>query len=199
MRQLLLLKKILPFLGMLLFFGMSAACGDDDGGPDPQEVCPSLCQKQDECALLGQVTYEQCVTECLGFAGNMLDDYLFALVTCTETKDCSELTVGVTAQGVCYTENVELCTTNTDDYVEAACTKELECDGITDPTTQQMDECISRMHADGNILICFEQHKVDELEACVEGATSCNPNPLKDCALSVVGLELGLGGQNPTN
>lgn len=201
MRELLSSRRRYQVASMALAYMIAGgmACGNEGGGPDPAVVCPTLCEKQDECDLLGQVTYEQCVTECLGFAGNMLDGYLSALTECTEEKACADLTVGVTAQGVCYTENVALCTTDTSGYVEAACYKELECDGIPDPTTQQMDECILRMHADGNILICFEQRKVDELEACVKAAVSCNPNPIKDCALSVVGLTLGQGGSNPTN
>lgn len=190
----------LLLVGALLLPFVAVACGGDDGdGPDPVEVCPSLCQKQEDCSLLGTATYEECVAECLGFAGNMLDPYLEALTTCTEAKTCAELTAGVTAQGICYEENVALCTTDTTDYVEAACRKELECDGISDPTPAELEACTERMHADGNILICFEPAKVAELQACVENATSCNPSPISECAEEVVGLDLGGGGHNPAN
>ncbi len=177
----------------LISFGLFA-CGDDGSGPDPTEVCPTLCQKDDDCELLGNSTYDECVTECLGFADSMLDTYLAALAECTSEKTCAELTTGVTSQGLCYEENVDLCTTNTDDYVEAACLLELSCDGIDEPTTAQLDECMDRMHADGNILICFEPSKIAELTTCVENATECNPNPVNKCVLDITGLELGQGG-----
>ena len=88
MRRMLLLVPI--FAVSISFPG----CGDEDSGPDPVEVCPDLCQKQEECELLGNATYDECVTECLGFAESMLDTYLQALVDCSSEKTCAELTVG---------------------------------------------------------------------------------------------------------
>ncbi|MFH2008004.1 MAG: hypothetical protein ABI333_15585 [bacterium] len=181
---------------ILLAAAMGPSCNGDDG-PDPAEVCPSICQKEADCDLLGTTTYDACVAECLGFADNMLDDYLEALAACTEEKTCAELTAGVTAQGICYEENEALCTTNTDDWVEAACLTSLSCDGIDDPTPQQLQECMDRMHGDGNILICFEPSVIANLTTCVESATECNPSPIPHCALEVVGLELGNSGHNP--
>lgn len=183
-------------LPLFVFSLLLVACGDDDGGPDPVQVCPDICQKEADCDLLGNATYEDCVAECLGFAENMLDAYLEALVACNEEKTCAELEAGVTAQGLCYEENVDLCTTNTDGYLEAACRLELSCDGVEDPTTQQLDNCMDRMHGDGNILICFEPAVIADLQACVEAATECNPNPVNKCVLDIVGLELGQSGQN---
>ena len=180
-------------LGLLLILSYSlSACGDDSSdGPDPAEVCPTICQKESDCDLLGNTSYEDCVAECLGYAENMLDPYLEAITTCTQEKSCVELEEGVTAQGLCYEENVDLCTTDTEAYVEAACLKRFECDGVDDPTTEQMSTCQDQMHADGNILICFQKSAVDALIACIESAQSCNPNPVNTCAKDVVGLELG--------
>lgn len=181
-------------LSALIVALLLSGCGDDGGGPDPAEVCPDLCQKQEDCDLLGNATYQECVDECLGFAEYMLNDYLDALNECTSEKTCAELTVGVTSQGLCYQENVDLCTTDTSGYVEAACLLELSCDGIDDPTTQQLEDCTDRMHGDGNILICFEPSKINELESCVQDATECTPNPVNKCVLDVTGLVLGQGG-----
>lgn len=180
------------FLPVLLLPLLLFACDGDTDGPDPHEVCPTICQKTADCDELGNSTDEECVTECLGFADNMLDPYLEALPSGTEEKTCAELDLGVTAQGLCSEENVSLCTTNTDGHVEAACRLELSCDGIDDPTQQQLESCMTRMHGDGNILICFEPAKIAELEACVEAADRGNPNPVRACVDEVIGLELGI-------
>lgn len=181
------------FLGFLLIILSSlGGCGEDSSkGPDPTEVCPTICEKEADCDLLGNTTYEDCVAECLGYAENMLVPYLEAITTCTQEKSCEELEEGVTAQGLCYEENVALCTTDTEAYVEAACLKNFECEGIDDPSTEQMSACLDQMHADGNILICFQKSAVDDLIDCIESAQNCNPNPVNTCAKDVVGLDLG--------
>jgi len=187
-----------PILATLfILLTCNPACnggGGDVDAPDPAEVCPTVCQKEDDCDVLGTATYEECLAECLDFGDNMLDGYLEALAICTEEKTCAELTGGVTSQGACYQENVDLCTTNTDDYVEAACLVELACDGNDDPTTQELDTCMERMHGDGNILICFEPAVIAELKTCVESANGCHPNPIPTCVQDIVGLELGSSG-----
>jgi hypothetical protein len=137
------------------------------------------------------------VAECLSFAGNMLDGYLAAYAVCTAQKTCAELEAGITAQGVCYEENVDLCTTNTDEWVEQACLTSLACDGIDDPSAAELNDCMDRMHGDGNVLICFEPDVIATLTACVTNATECNPSPVPHCALEIVGLELGNSGHNP--
>lgn len=175
-------------------FLASACGGGGSDGPDPAEVCNTICEKEDTCDLLGNATLQDCLVECEDYAGYMLDDYLAAMADCFTEKTCQELSVTQTPQDACYEENVDLCTTDTSDYVEAACLKSFECDGITDPTPQQVDECENRMHADGNILICFEPSKIAELVACIENATFCNPNPVRTCVKDVVGLELGTSG-----
>jgi hypothetical protein len=180
---------------MTLFVAFLTVCGDSGSdGPDPAVVCDTICQKQDTCDLLGNNTLEDCRTECRDYAGYMLDSYLAATADCFTEKTCEELAITATPQDACYEDNVDLCTTDTSEYVEAACLKDFECDGITDPTPSQMDDCTRRMHADGNILICFEPFKINELQACVENATFCNPNPIRTCVKDVVGVELGTGG-----
>ncbi len=184
-------------LTLLLLVPLIAACDNESDGPDPAEVCPAICQKEADCELLGNQTYDNCVAECLSFANNMLDSYLAAYAACTEEKSCADLEAGVTAQGLCYEENVDLCTTSTDNWVEQACLTSLACDGNDDPTTAELDECKERMHGDGNVLICFEPSVIATLTTCVENATECNPSPIPHCALEIVGLELGNSGHNP--
>jgi hypothetical protein len=190
------MPKMRTLMMFLLLALVAVACGDDSG-PDPVVVCPDLCQKEADCDLLGNQTYDACVAECLSFAGNMLDGYLAAYVACTEEKTCAELEAGITAQGLCYEENVDLCTTNTDDWVEQACLTSLACDGNDDPSAAELNDCMDRMHGDGNVLICFEPDIIATLTACVANATECNPSPIPHCALEIVGLELGNSGQNP--
>ncbi len=113
------MRTFATYLLMLLMTPLVGAC-DNGSGPDPTEVCPAICQKEADCDLLGNQTYDDCVAECLSFANNMLDSYLEAYAECTEAKTCAELEQGVVAQGLCYEENVDLCTTNTDDWVEQA-------------------------------------------------------------------------------
>ena len=186
---------ILVFVTLLLL--PTAACDDSGDGPDPTEVCPAICQKEADCDLLGNQTYDDCVAECLSFADNMLDGYLTAYADCTEAKACADLEAGVTAQGLCYEENVSLCTTNTDDWVEQACRTDLACDGNDDPTPTELQACMDRMHGDGNVLICFEPAVIASLTACVAIATECNPSPIPHCAQEIVGLELGNSGHHP--
>ena len=179
----------------VLALAMFPACGDSSSDkPDPGEVCDTVCQKEESCNLLGTATVQDCLAECEEYAGYMLDSYLSALGDCFGEKSCDELAVTATPQDACYEDHVDLCTTDTESYVEAACVKDFECDGITDPTAAQMANCMERMHADGNILICFEPAKIAELQSCVENAESCTPNPIRECTLEVVGLELGTGG-----
>ena len=96
-----------------------------------------------------------------------------------------------------HDENVDLCTTNTDNWVEQACRTSLACDGVDDPTTAELSDCMDTMHGDGNVLICFEPSIIATLTACVENAIECNPSPIPHCAMEIVGLELGNSGHNP--
>jgi hypothetical protein len=177
-----------------LVFG--ASCGDDgSSGVNPTDVCTTICEKEQSCDALGGATLEECVADCEEHAAYMLEDYLAATGPCMEEKTCEELLAGETSRDACYEENLDLCTTDTSGYVEAACLKLLECDGIDEPTEAELQECTDRMHADGNVLICFKPAKIGELRDCVENATFCNPNPVNTCAREVVGLDLGGSGR----
>ncbi len=191
------MRRMMSLMMILMGAQLGAGCSDTGEGPDPIEVCPDMCQKEVDCDLLGNQTYDDCVAECLSFASNMLDSYLEAYAICSEAKTCEELEAGVTAQGLCYEENLDLCTTNTDAWVEQACLTSLACDGVDDPTTEELDECMELMHGDGNVLICFEPDVIATLTACVANAVECNPSPIPHCAMEIVGLELGNSGRTP--
>jgi len=191
------MRMCMSLMMVLMMTPFAIACDSGGSGPDPVEVCPAICQKEDDCDLLGNQTYDDCVAECLSFADNMLDRYLEAYATCTEEKTCADLEAGVTAQGLCYEENLDLCTTNTDQWVEEACRTDLACQGIDDPTPEELDECMDRMHGDGNVLICFEPSVIASLTSCVVNATECTPSPIPHCAMEIVGLELGNSGRTP--
>ncbi|MBU1238141.1 hypothetical protein KKF84_11040, partial [Myxococcota bacterium] len=133
---------------------------------------------------------------CQEQAVNQLDGFFEAFVACKEEQTCQELSEGGENSTICYDENTEECTTDTTDYLETACTVRLDCDGIADPTEQEMSDCMSNMIADGNILICFTPSKLAEATLCIETADSCTPDPVKECVESVLGLTLG---NNPAN
>ncbi len=188
------MRGTMILMTILITAPVGVGCSEPGDGPDPMEVCPVMCQKETDCDLLGNQTYDDCVAECLSFANNMLDSYLEAYARCTEEKSCEELEAGVTAQGLCYEENVDLCTTNTDAWVEQACLTSLACDGIDEPTDEQLGDCMDLMHGDGNVLICFEPDVIATLTSCVANAVECTPSPIPHCAQEIVGLELGNSG-----
>lgn len=188
-------------LGILIVPGFClvlAACGDGaDDGLDYAELCATSCEVDKTCDLLDGLTAEQCVTACRETAENQLDGFFEAFVLCKEEKSCEDLSEGGENSTICYDENIAECTTDTADYLEAACAKKLECDGIDEPTPAQMDACKATLHGDGNILRCFTPDKLAETVACIEKATSCSPDPVRDCVDEILGLVLGNENTNP--
>jgi len=170
------------------------SCDDSSSSPDYTSICDDMCNKEAECDLLGDATLEECVIECNDFATNMLDPFVEAVGTCTVEKTCEELAAGDEIRDVCYDENVEICDTNIDAYVEAACLKILECNGNEDPTSQELEECAGQMHGDGNIFICFKQSVIDSVTECVTNATECNPDPVNVCVEDILGIDMGNSG-----
>jgi len=181
----------------ILFLGLSlslvlAACDDDDGGGfDAGAWCADTCEKTVECAL--GPTLEECTTECEEMAANMLSGYVDAYRTCLLDAECAELN----ADAMMCVESAEpLCTTDTAAYNRAACLKILECDGNTDPTEDEITQCISRQHGDGDMIKCFKPALVQRTIDCIEDAASCSPAPVATCVYDLLGLELGTGSNN---
>ena len=178
---------IASFLGMIF-----AACGSDgEDSLDYNGLCTTSCEVDEACDLLDNLSIDQCISACEATAMNHLAGFFEAFVACKAEKSCQELSEGGENSNVCYDDNIAECTTDTSDYLDAACTTKLECDGVDGPTTAQMDKCKETMHGDGNILRCFEDSKLADAESCIENASSCSPDPVKDCVESILGITLG--------
>ncbi len=177
-----------------------AACDDDsDSGPDYEDLCATSCAIDDTCNLLDTLTVAECEAACQEQAVNQLDGFFEAFVACKEDHTCQELSEGGENSTICYDENVEECTTDTTDYLETACTVRLDCDGISEPTTEEMEDCMDTMLADGNVLRCFTPSTLAEATACIADSDSCTPDPVKICVEDVLGLTLGNSSSNTTN
>lgn len=101
-------------------------------------------------------------------------------MSCKEEKTCEELSEGGENSTVCYDENIGACTTDTEEYLDVACTVKLECDGIDRPTEAQLNDCKATMHGDKNILRCFRAAKLQEAVECIKTA-ECTPDPVRNC------------------
>jgi len=184
--------KLSILMSILALSLLVIACDDDGGGGiNAEQWCADTCQKTVECAL--GPTLAECTAECEEMAANMLEGYLDAYKTCLLDAECAELT----ADALMCTEGSEaLCTTDTAEYNRAACLKILECDGNTDPTEDEITQCISRQHGDGDMIKCFKPSRVQETIDCIEAATACSPAPVATCVYDLLGLELGTGSNN---
>jgi hypothetical protein len=189
------MKTTLMFALIICVAGLSA-CDDEKSGPDYNTLCTTSCGVDETCNLLDSLTLEQCIVECEEEAVNQLDGFFEAFVQCKEEKTCQELSEGGKNSTICYDENVDECVTDTENYLHAACSKKLECEGIEEPTIEEMNECKETMHGDGNVLRCFTESKLQEAEICIEEADTCTPDPIKECVETILSLTLG---NNPSN
>ncbi len=179
-----------------LSFVISACDDSEDDSPDYDTLCERSCEVDETCNLLDGATVEQCLIDCKEQAVNQLDSFFEAFVSCKEEHTCLELQEGGENTLICYEENGDECTTDTTAYLDASCLKRLECDGITDPTQTEIDECKENLHADGNIIRCFQPSTLNETIACIEDADSCSPDPVKICVEDFLGLTLGNSSTN---
>ncbi|MBN2724208.1 MAG: hypothetical protein JXR95_09075 [Deltaproteobacteria bacterium] len=172
------------------------SCDDSSSNINYNTVCEDMCNREDECDLLGGDTLEECIAECEDFAVNMLDDFVTGVSVCTTEKTCEELAMGDEVRDVCYDENLDSCTTDVDSYIETACLKILECNGNTEPTSSELETCEGQMHGDGNIFICFKQSVIDSVEDCIANSAECTPNPVNECVEDILGIDMGSSSTN---
>ena len=184
------MKTVILTAGSLMF----GACDNGSSVPDYASACEAACENELECELLGDTTLEECASSCENEGTQMCDDFFSAYTECRATSSCTMLDDWGENVPPCYEQNVDLCTSDTTEYVEVACRAQLECDGVDDPTSAQLEECLETMRGDGNIIICFQQSMIDQTIRCIEAAESCTPDPVNDCALEVLGLVLGNSG-----
>ncbi len=184
------MKKIFQILFLMTILS-TQACSDEKAGIDIGMWCNDTCQKELECEP--GPTLEECTLKCGQMAANMLPGYLDAYAECMELSTCAELTANKT---LCEDAAKPMCSTDVAEYNRTACLKILECDGNTDPSENEIAQCILRQHGSGDLVKCFKVSLVDSVVDCIVAADSCSPVPVAGCVYDILGLVLGSGNQN---
>ena len=173
-------NRLFPMWTALAVALFLVGCGDSSNGngngtPDLTEECTDICEVWVSCGL--EDSMPQCMDWCQAYYEIRLPAVVDAMRGCAQTTAC-----GTVDQ--CYDESEQYCTNDPTDVFELACNRDLvECDGIPNPTTQELAACVADLEQGYEYETCMIDSYLDVLADCLETLESyCDWDwPIETC------------------